>query len=158
MKETLLVLGTAPCVFDDMERAPDGDRMVVNLAGVHFRHFKYWASVNEHEMQDLLDARSAAGLSKKGFEIHVPGDFPNATVWRKYRCPSSGLFAARIGVKLGYDRVILCGVPQSGINTFDGHKGNYEDVWFAWEERLPELRGRVFSMSGQTKDWFGEPK
>lgn len=80
---------------------------------------------------------------------------------------TSGLGACFVGVGLGYDQVVLCGVPLN-----DGpHNG--EPPWrkggFTREAastvggginthwKRARGTGKIFSMSGRTREWFGAP-
>lgn len=73
---------------------------------------------------------------------------------------SSGLFAVKVALEEGFDRIILAGVPM----TADGGHITYGGPWAlvnsytgAWKEALPRLVGKVRSMSGWTKDLLGLP-
>lgn len=77
---------------------------------------------------------------------------------------SSGLFAAMIGLALGYDKIVLAGIPLDGtghffdppgkvVNQFLG--GNIKEEWL--NANANYFKGRVKSLSGQTKDWLGYP-
>jgi len=74
---------------------------------------------------------------------------------------SSGLFAARVGLEvLKYERVVLCGIPMEATAHF-----NRPEPWAdaipsrqGWLEALPVLKGKVFSMSGWTRELLGAPQ
>lgn len=76
---------------------------------------------------------------------------------------SSG-FLATDGVALGAlgaRRVVLAGIPMLASA---GHEGNVSGPWVeadryweTWEMHLPQLLGRVRSMSGRTRDALGYP-
>lgn len=73
---------------------------------------------------------------------------------------SSGMLAVGVALSVGADSVVLAGVPmQAGAaHFFDPSPWN--DVWHhreAWEKRADELRGRVWSLSGWTRDLLGAP-
>lgn len=79
---------------------------------------------------------------------------------------SSGLFGVTVAYYLGIERIVLCGVPMTPTSHFDGATGtedgdgNWDEVdvhWPAWEKKEKRLRGRVKSMSGQTRKLLGEP-
>ena len=155
--KVLRVLGSAPCLQEDMENAPSGEQMAVNRAGVFIKDIQHWASTHEFLFPEFLRERKANGLSIKGFTMHAPGSGPDIRVW-KLRRNSSGLFAALVGIKLGYNPVILCGCPMTGANQFEGINGNYEAAHDSWLQDLDNMKGKVFSMSGQTKEWLGGPR
>jgi hypothetical protein len=78
---------------------------------------------------------------------------------------TSGFYAAQVAVCLGYEHILLVGVP--GDNTgrfFDApwETGNYGDrsVTLAWRQmvdKYPILSERVRSVSGWTRELFGAP-
>ncbi len=93
--------------------------------------------------------------------------------------------AAKIGFRLGFDEAILCGCPMDGSGYFPGEADVPQSVMClrigdkgtafgtttpvqetriirAYRERLKiladtEFKGRVFSMSGYSRDCLGEP-
>jgi hypothetical protein len=88
-------------------------------------------------------------------------------VWPWGGWGTSGLGACFAGVGMGYDRVVLCGVPlDDGPHNGEPHwrKGSFTreaastadgGVNHHWKR----ARGckRLFSMSGRTREWFGAP-
>lgn len=76
---------------------------------------------------------------------------------------TSGLFACFIALMLGYDEIVLAGVPM----TNDGHYFDPPWQYTAFQDRgvtqvwksanLNILKGRVKSLSGHTKEWLGSP-
>lgn len=75
---------------------------------------------------------------------------------------SSG-FLATAGValgELGAEQVVLAGVPMLASGCHEGDAALWDEAdhyWTTWEEHLPQLRGRVKSMSGRTRDALGAP-
>lgn len=72
---------------------------------------------------------------------------------------SSGLFAVQVALSLGYDRIVLCGVPMDAQPHFDRAEP-WRFVYSyrrGWEKRLGEMQGRVKSMSGWTRTLLGSP-
>lgn len=97
---------------------------------------------------------------------HVMQSGPRIDRVVDYRWPgmnasgSSGLFAAKVALEDGFDRIILAGVPISadgGHFTYDGPWIHVESYRGAWKEALPHLAGRVRSMSGWTAEILGKP-
>lgn len=85
---------------------------------------------------------------------------------------SSGLFAIAVAHEIGANKAVLCGVPmQKRFGHFSQstlHDGgpwvHADDHWLAWERKFDQNDGRslylqnhVRSMSGRTRDVFGEP-
>lgn len=110
------------------------------------------------------------------------GDYPSVTDWWPQAQFSSGATsagkAARIGFALGFDRVILCGCPMDGSGYFPGESAGIGQLKACqrigdpakqaastirrYRERMAELakgefKGRVFSMSGFTREVLGAP-
>lgn len=73
---------------------------------------------------------------------------------------SSGLFAVKVAlIDLGYEDVVLCGVPMTATPHFDDNVPWPEVDLFklGWEQALPQIDGRVRSMSGWTRELLGAP-
>ena len=72
---------------------------------------------------------------------------------------SSGLFAALVGLKLGYDEIILCGCPADNGNFYDPEwvSDNFTKKRKVWLGAKEFFDGRVKSMSGYTRSILGGP-
>lgn len=75
---------------------------------------------------------------------------------------SSGLFACMVGLALGYDRIVLAGIPldESGhffdppeakLRQFLGR--NIDEEWLNADKNY--FKGRVRALSGRPREWFG---
>lgn len=108
-------------------------------------------------------------------------EFPSVTDWWGPAMSSGATSAGKaalIGLALGFERIVLCGCPLDGSGYFPGEcEGIWKDPGCArigdakkqgakiirrYKERMVELaattfKGRVFSMSGYTKDLLGAP-
>lgn len=168
-----IVCGSARCLWDDLAAAPAGDLVAVNYAGIFLHDTpKHWVSIHAEAFQWMLplrvgrvwqgDGRLQAG---QGIETHAQHQCIGVRhVWPAKRDGSSGLFAARVALALGYAPVILCGIPldrgghfydQPGKSTGEGNYGLYLDSWRGAAKY--EFGGRVFSMSGATRNLLGAP-
>lgn len=166
---TLLVCGSGRALWDDLGRAPAGDLMLVNdaawlidrpavhLASLHADLLPFWSGYRKTKRRENhLHLHGPAVRQPRP----VPADlirwqFENGTCY-------SGIFAAVVGLALGYSRAILCGIPQTGdgyVWSPAGRASNHDDpgIWQELRAWAPALRGRVFSLSGKTRDVFGEP-
>lgn len=72
---------------------------------------------------------------------------------------SSGLYAVKVGLEMGYNKIILCGVPMTESNHFLRQR-----PWKTCRQFLPkwiqyraQLDSKVRSMSGFTRDLLGAP-
>lgn len=161
---TALVLGGAASVFADVDAALGLGEFAgivgCNHVGIHWRgafdgfvslhpdRFKIW---NARRRLDGLPAHKAMfGLGQTEHR------FPDQT-----KPGSSGLFALKVAlVDLGFDRAVLCGIPQDPEAAhFDNPKSwtialTYRE---AWVEALPHIADRARSMSGWTAETLGRP-
>lgn len=76
---------------------------------------------------------------------------------------TSGLFGVLIGLLMGYEQIVLAGIPMDNTRHF------FEPPWYGhdlgdranelvWREtRDKHFEGRVKSLSGRTREWLGEP-
>jgi hypothetical protein len=80
---------------------------------------------------------------------------------------SSGLFAVEIALRLGYERLVLCGIPLTGRTTIQENgeeerlrKGQPFIASFrdAWVRDFELLSPHVRSMSGWTRELLGGPE
>jgi hypothetical protein len=86
-------------------------------------------------------------------------------VWPMHRDGgTSGLFGVTIGLLMGYDQIILAGVPcDASRRYFDppGHKHpqfGTDSTFKEWKEANKYIfQGKVKSLSGRTRDLLGEP-
>ena len=179
---TCLILGGADCLHDDLAAygGPVDGVVTANDALAEWSG-DVDAAVSLHpqyfEQKGWLANRAEKGLTppKRIFGhiegervigargINVPG-----LEYTEYRFPgqdksgSSGLFAAKVAlIDMGFDRIILCGVPMTTTPHFwdakkepwksaDGFRGG----WLAVSD---EHRARMASMSGWTRILLGGP-
>jgi hypothetical protein len=107
--------------------------------------------------------------------------YPSVTDWWGPEFSSGATSAGKaalIGLALGYESVILCGCPMDGSGYAPGEsegipqfaavqrvgdpakqKASTIRRYYGTMEQLAKttFRGRVFSMSGKTKEWLGAP-
>ena len=163
-----LILGGAPSVWEDLERAQAltaGRETIIvatNHAGRLYRgHIDGWATLHPEAFAAWRADRAARGLNTdyRAFMPRARGGV-DAEVRLLCRSGSSGMYAAEVAVMaMGAAGAILCGVP---IDAAAGHIHDPGD----WE-KAPLYRPAfvaakaegfpVRSMSGWTRDLLGEP-
>jgi hypothetical protein len=108
-------------------------------------------------------------------------ELPSVTDWWGGEVSSGATSAGKaalIGLAMGFDKIVLCGCPLDGSGYFPGEcEGIWKDPGCArigdpkkqgvkiirrYKERMAELaattfKGRVFSMSGYTRELLGAP-
>jgi hypothetical protein len=184
-KGGLVICGDASCIWADLESfgcrsdlgkgsvAKDGfDFMAVNKIGETFPgKIEHWYSNAAHLLMTWVAARRTEYSKEFEAPLHTHSSSEGAMWhWPFGSHGTSGLGAALVGIGLGYEQIVLCGIPLS-----DGpHNG--EPYWrrtkFASSEAADKdggpdphwrkamglaFQGKVRSMSGRTKDWLGAP-
>lgn len=153
---TWTVVGTAATVWDEIERwRPAGPVMTVNRM--------------------IADYPGAATAGASLHEWSVAEWAPRVPVWAPRGAPgvsnvapatpgwhgSSSLYAAEVAIRLyGAGRVVLAGCPLDDGPRYFGrgdlapHLEYYRE---GWQAALPDLAGRVRSLSGWTAELLGRP-
>ena len=152
-------------MFEDIDAAPDvSDVVAVNCAGILYREpIQIWACAHGTMLVDFMEERRALGYD---MHFRALGNFTrnqqSGDVERYNRSNwggSSALYATRIALEEGWDRVILCGVPLTGRESLGiyADQTGYQVYRVGWEKHLNEIKDYVRSMSGWTKELLGEP-
>lgn len=166
MKIAAIIGGAASVWKDwqDLQAISEVDAIIaVNHVGMRFYgEINHWVSLHSEFMPDWLAARAARGLNTpEGIWFPEDGlnpNIPHRTV--KDWGGSSGLMAVTVALELGFDKIILCGVP---IEDSAAHF-LYQEDWQgakryqqAWQRHVAELAGKVRSMDGWTSQFLGRP-
>lgn len=176
--KTALVVGCAANVWDDVAKARAMCEFnaiyCVKLAGVHWPDsFNVWVTLHP-EFMDVYEEQRKALSYPFGYEIVAPLDTEVGMHGKKgniarrvsYRYPgmtssaSSGIYAAKVSLEDGFDRVVLAGVPMDGsIDHFTRGKpwAQRDSFIRGFEKSLPFIKDSVRSMSGYTKEILGAP-
>lgn len=193
---SLLVVGSAPGLYADLAAAQalceDFEVMLVNGAGAAVEAAQHLLAGHTDKAEEFVKARDTAFPLAADYRVHAAfdfrrgrsplGDYPSVTDWWPQGQFSSGATsagkAARIGLAMGFGRVILCGCPMDGSGYFPGESAGIGQLRACqrigdpakqqastirrYRERMAELakgefKGRVFSMSGFTREVLGAP-
>ena len=173
----LTLIASARCMWDDLRDLGDigGDTMSVNLAGSFFRRpVDHWASLHprflvEHcvPLKRLFQHQPAETHIYTHSIRYAPGI---DVIWDILQGNSgtSGMFAILVALALGYDRIVVCGLPLDDSGHFydNPYKPTIPMDRFG-ETRVAQLWGhnvnliqktnKVRAMSGMTARWFGKP-
>lgn len=167
----LIILGGGRSVWDDYVRLKDkgftGQIMAVNDIGMYFdQPIEHWVSLHPDHLRAWAQLRMKHSLpmprllhtNRHTHDINVCWDLqPYA--------PFSGLYAAQVGLSLGYNMMVMCGVPQDGKGRFfdppwmdntEHADSNQLKAFRHIIEQNQELRGALRSMSGWTRELLGE--
>jgi hypothetical protein len=152
---------------------------IVNEAFRFVESWNYWVSLHPEKMAGWRKQASELGRTSYHRGIMLPDldpdDWANAIKrgspvefphtrheWRVPGCSSSGssgLFATRLAIRMGYGRVVLAGIPMDQ----SPHVGRTEpwtdrnEFVAAWGAAEQELKGKVRSMSGWSSGLLGTP-
>jgi len=157
----LIILGSAPCLMDDLDAMPWiclYDYMAIGLDAVdrYPAGLKYVATFHPAEITDIRKRREVYGGNTDYKVIsHEPQntDIVIEDWWKP--SGSSALLGVQAAIRLGYDRIILCGCPLQGK---DRHGGDYHTMFSkGWNDRIKEIKDHVRSMSGWTRELLGVP-
>ncbi len=173
---SILLIGSGNCVWDDIRNAeslaPFHGIAAVNEAGIYFPGpLDFWATLHPEKFEGWQALRKEYGF--KPSTLHVSTENPTESPYRPridlvvdYRYPgtdasgSSGLYAVKIAQELGYNRIVLAGIPMSIEHKhFNNMLPWYErDSFIAtWHHVLPLIKDQVRSLSGWTKELLGSP-
>lgn len=178
MPLTCLVLGGGACVWDDLEQArefgPFDATIAINDMLAHYGGaIDFAVSLHPEKYHLWMQERDGKGLPRPAKFVAHAGNtqegrnapFP-VDIVTDYRWPgmnasgSSGLFAVKVAIEQGFDRVILCGVPMDGKQSHFFDKTPWTEVQSfteAWGVARPFIAEFTRSMSGKTRDWLGAP-
>lgn len=164
----LLVCGCGPGLWRDMALAQgrfDAIMAVNDAIALIPQPLTHAASVEHRLLGHWAGIRGRRQRSR--FLTHCPRPAPGVDhVWRLGTGlgGTSALFAALVGLCLGYGSVLLAGVPLSNGGHFWGppaEVSRHDDacvrkVWRETALHVPEFRERVRSLSGWTRDLLGD--
>jgi len=166
--KSALVLGGASSVFDDAKRALQLGAYDITIAcnaiGTAWQGpIDIWCSLHPDRLSNWRLARANAGrMSASRHIAHKEGYDIEGREYRFDGHPSgsSGLFAVKIAMEEGCDRIVLAGVPMEvEAAHFNSAKTwtDCSDFLPAWEQALPLIKDVTTSMSGWTAERLGMP-
>jgi len=161
-----LILGGASCVWEDVEAALDLAEfdciIAANDVGAHWSGpLDHWVSLHPEKLNGWLRARREKGYPD-GFTTWSHKKQAGCNVdratddWKG----SSGLFAVKVARELGYERIVLCGVPLNaeGAHFFDAKPWKaFQGFRNGWLNHRAEIAPYVRSVSGWTREILGAP-
>lgn len=171
---TAVILANAACVWDDIRKLPAHDAVIaVNDIGAYYRHkVHHWVSYHDLCLQPFLQVRRNKHRNDPQLHAHFLEDMhnnkgqPGVHYWNlTYHYSTSGILAVLVGLLLGYDKLILAGMPADNTPDFwqdpaiwnsQGTKVRHR-LWQVVMDRVPEIKRCTRSLSGHTMKWLGAP-
>lgn len=179
---TLLIVGSAPCVYDDLAHArsirPEHHTLLINGAALLFEHAEHILCGHGEKVAMFVEARHAKFPNAKPCYIHASrrgGTDPKGVthIWENVATGGTSAWkAVRIARGMGYDEMILCGCPldDSGYapGESDGIKHScdriglgegrmYHNYRHTFSVRAKTEGAGVYSMSGFSRELLGAP-
>lgn len=137
MEAPAIVVGSAPCLHEDLNKAldlyPFAFVVTVNGACVEVEHVDAIVAGHTNKAEQFTKARKAAFPNGESFEVWAnwaspnrkegQREYPSVTRWfggDVSTGATSAAKAARMLLQAGYGPVILCGCPLDGSGYFEG--------------------------------------
>jgi len=146
---------------------------VKHWVGLHCPHMKHWQGLRSlrklGEKDVFSDVRDSNPILHTA-ERFMTADRALHEIWeidlQREDIGGSGMFAIHVALCLGYENIVLCGMPMTNSGKFCyppwdvGHMGDGgAQGALLWAiDRYPEIPSRVRSMSGTTMKLLGEPE
>lgn len=173
--KTAWVLGGGDTLQEDIGKAsrfgePDAVVACNDAGAVWGGDLDAWVSLHPNKFPKWIAEREAKGYPAArryfGHRSEMKG-YPDFVIRAQHKFEgqngaggSSGCFAAKVALTdLGFDRVVLCGVPmEPKANHFFDAKPwhSCERYWREWQNIPAAHRARMRSMSGRTKRMLGD--
>lgn len=150
-KKPLLIVGAGNINEPDWFGAENFDVMCAGrgIEGCNFNidYFACWC-VDGNWFNGVMTERikNGANTDFQCFSFIITGGFQHLPL--PLNSAGSGFYAVQVGLHLGYDKIVLADCPLD--NYCESHKEG-------WEIARESLKDKVRSLSGYTKDLFGEP-
>lgn len=180
-KGRAIVVGSARCAWDDLavarEAWPEADLVAVKQVGMYLPGIRHWMGCHGERFQWMVPLRrdgyyfrghDANGVRQvfpqrpgvTGVMVHAEKAWPLVDVeWPGDLKGTSACFAARVCCALGYEAILLAGVPLDGSGRFYDPPGVGTDLSVVneqeWHQYAAGFQGRVRSVSGRTRNFLG---
>ena len=161
--ERVLICGSAQCLWEDIEKAEKlfmpTHVVCINHTALYYPYFfQYWISYHPDIFQGL---RKYVKGNPKIYGPEKTREVDRVWKFKDFLCSDSSLYAVKIMLRCGARKIVLCGVPLDNSPKFyspsepcQHASDNIQDIW---RKEIPEFKNHVRSMSGNTKNLFGEP-
>lgn len=177
---SLIIAGPGRDIWEDLSQVNlNGDIMAVNDVGMHLPlPFKHWYSNDAKQLPFWLGARRRRYQQEFPHPLLHSCHRGNVISWEWGNHGSSGLQACFVALALGYEEILLCGVPCDDSGHYfdppEGHRLQFNvngwpkgGTWSKFDRenerkfwttaRAHIFDGQVKSMSGWTRQLLGGP-
>lgn len=162
-RKRIVLFGIGPGVQSELYSLPLAsggyDYMAVGMDAVNIVPWPLKYIVTNH-LEDIpeIHRRRASVRRDTDYKIVSYTQAPGVDIYLE--CPyegpsgSSSIVGTLVALQLGYEKIILCGIPLTG-NAFEGNP--YEAFRPGWEYHKDKFVDKVRSMSGWTAELLGVP-
>lgn len=155
MKKLLIIVGSAPCVLEDLAKLPpiEADYMIIGLDAVdkYLGTAAYCATFHPAEIPKIIERRRLAGGNTDWKMVsHEPRPGVDIVTSHNGSSGSSAMLGILTALNLGYDGIICCGCPLEGPKRYEAFRNG-------WTVRMALIKDKVRSMSGWTMKLVGAP-
>lgn len=176
----VIALGSGPGVFEDIRRAQwwleDVCKIQYHVIAANLSYLAWngplhhLVSLHQNKLPHFYELSEDLPVSRVGNKTHVHCPFPTQVegfhLWDLYDTNgTSSLFALKVAILLGYDRIICCGMDLNGPHRFydnpnlkTNNNFSCDAILMSWQQfRLnDEVIKKVRGLSGKPKELFGE--
>lgn len=180
-----LITGDGGCLPDDVREFESWDLphdlFCVNRSMLYFkRQIQHWAAVDFEEGMWFAEninkeiepehkiVRHTVGIFRKAFDVFWQQDveFDN-NIQRRVWIGNSGLFAIFVALKMGYEKVVIAGMPlDNNPHWYEPNSPDSPDGpqwhglafanWIDFKRQRPDAAEKVKSMGGYTEFILGQ--
>jgi len=166
-----LVIGGGREIWGDVEAAlkiGEFDAVIAcnDIGAAWSGEIEAWVTLHPENMAGNMKLRAERGYPKArkiAYHQETAGapkpDIISTYNWRRpHKSASSGIFAAKVGIELGF-KCVLCGVPLTMTPHFNltGEWKHASSFHQGFNDALPHIKDHVRSMSGFTRKILGAP-
>ncbi len=177
MNKVMVIIGAASGWLVDLRGlqniCKNFDVTAIGLDCAYYDHIDYFATYHIEDIKPYYRKRKNLGLNLDYKVVSHTDDYikyNKEKTFRKldleglrvdivipYKKPSgsSALLGVFLALKLGYEKIVLCGCPMQGIIVKTNSK--YDLFQKGWIPNKDMVMNKVKSMSGWTKEFLGEP-
>jgi hypothetical protein len=139
--------------------------MIIGLDAVDKYSFdaKYFATYHPSDIEPAMERRKKYGgninfekiIAHQQHHNNATGrDLVDLIIPCEPPTGSSALLGVLAGIRMGYEKIIVCGCPLIGSNDKAYDYAKFQPGWTA---KLNEIKGVTRSMSGWTRELLGAP-
>lgn len=162
MTKPVVLIGRADCWKQDLEEfkilCQEFDVMAIGLDCSYDGYVKYFATYHIKDLPEYIRRRNLAGVNTDFLVVgHKLDKKEKVDIIEPHVAPSgsSALLGTLAAIRIGYDKIILCGCPLIGAS----HNGfqPYNVFQKGWSKKYESVKNYTKSMSGWTMELLGKP-